>query len=116
MTFSLPLPLQDGDRQTGLPFVRWQLRIPSPNLECVSHSNNLSGGSNSRSALEITIAKRLWLTQPEISAVQEARRLWANPRTFRTNWFLSWGLVSTSFGLETYSLSSALDDTTMHIL
>lgn len=32
------LPFQDGERETGLPFVRWQLRIPSPNPECVSHS------------------------------------------------------------------------------
>lgn len=108
------LPLQVGNRETGLPFVRRQLRIPSPNLECISLSNSLSGGYISRSALERIIANQLWLTQPEISAALEARLLWADPHTFRTNWFLSWGRVSTSFGLETYSVSSGLEDTTMH--
>lgn len=83
------LPLQVGNRETGLPFVRQQLRIPSPNPECISHSNSLSGGYISRSALEVIIANQLGLTQPEISAALEARLLWADPHTFLQNQLVS---------------------------
>ncbi|CAK6439646.1 unnamed protein product [Pipistrellus nathusii] len=82
MSYEIPtpsLPLRVSNRETGLPFVRWQLRIPSPNPECIAHSNSLSGGYISRSALARTAANQLWRTQPQISAALEARPLWAEP-------------------------------------
>lgn len=87
------------------------VRSPSPNLECVSHSNIIGVTFPG----QLTTASLLGLTHPHISALLEVQRLlWADLRTLRTNWCLSWGPVRTLYQKETYEMPVVLNDATIH--